>query len=154
MKNTSLVITSIANDMHPVLNQYAQDANKYDVSFIVIGDAKSPNTFKIKGCDFYSLERQLELQFKLSKNLPTGHYARKNIGYLVAIKNGAQIIVETDDDNIPLDSFWSQRQTNLIARSIEGHKGWVNVYKYFSESHIWPRGFDLERLLDPMPKLG
>jgi hypothetical protein len=32
-------------------------------------------------------------------------------------------------------------------------KGWVNVYKYFTESHIWPRGFALENILDPLPPL-
>ena len=31
--------------------------------------------------------------------------------------------------------------------------GWVNVYKYFTDSHIWPRGFDLEKILDPLPNI-
>jgi hypothetical protein len=153
MKNTSLVITSIANDSHPVLKQYAVDTEKHNVSFIVIGDTKSPAQFYIEGCDFYSIERQSTLGFSLAKNLPTKHYARKNIGYLVAIKAGAEVIIETDDDNIPMDSFWTPRVLRQQARAVKTDD-WVNVYEYFTESHIWPRGFNLAKILDPLPALG
>ena len=100
MKTTTLVITSIANDSHPVLRQYALEAKKYNTSLIVIGDTKSPATFDIEGCDFYSIERQIGLGFELTKGLPTKHYARKNVGYLAAIKNGANVIIETDDEGV------------------------------------------------------
>ncbi len=33
--------------------------------------------------------------------LPHDHYARKNMGYLYAIRAGYSVIVESDDDNIP-----------------------------------------------------
>jgi len=150
MKNTCLVITSIANDAHPVLKQYAVDTQKNGVSFIVIGDTKSPAQFDLEGCDFYSIERQQTLGFSLANNLPTKHYARKNIGYLAAIKTGAEVIIETDDDNIPLDNFWAPRAIRQQARAI-AIDDWVNVYKYFSTLHIWPRGFHLEKILDPLP---
>ena len=142
MKKTSIVITSIANDSHPILNQYALNSRKHNASLIVIGDTKSPEKFSIDGCDFYSIEHQKNLEFSLSKNLPTKHYARKNLGYLIAMKQGDNIIIETDDDNIPLDNFWMQRSVNAKAR-LSLKKGWVNVYKYFSDEHIWPRGFNL-----------
>jgi hypothetical protein len=153
MKTTTLVITSIANDSHPVLNHYALEATKYNISLIVIGDTKSPVEFSMDGCDFYSIERQIGLGFELTKGLPTKHYARKNIGYLVAIKNGANVIIETDDDNIPLDDFWLSRTRHLKARSVLT-SDWVNVYRYFSKAHIWPRGFNLEKILEPLPALG
>ncbi len=67
MKNTFLIITSIANQEHPVLNQFAQETSKRDIPFIVIGDTKSPKQFKIEGCDFYSVERQEALDFNWLK---------------------------------------------------------------------------------------
>lgn len=153
MKKVALVITSIANDQHPVLNQYAVKAAQRNIPFIVIGDTKSPEQFNLKGCDFYSIDRQVSLGYELVKNLPTRHYARKNIGYLVAIQNGAEIIIETDDDNIPFKEFWNPRIANRNVREIiDG--GWVNVYKYFSDLHIWPRGFALERIIETPPQLG
>lgn len=152
MKNTFLIITSIANQEHPVLNQFAQETLKRNLPFIVIGDTKSPKEFKIEGCDFYSIERQLGLDFDLVKDLPVKHYARKNLGYLIAIAKGAQTIIETDDDNLPLDSFWDDRKREVNAHLLND-KSWVNVYKYFTEKHIWPRGFALENLLNDLPNL-
>jgi len=150
MKSTSLVITSIASASHPVLRQYAAEAQNHNVSLIVIGDAKSPTHFDLVGCDFYSLERQKMLGFSLANDLPINHYARKNIGYLAAIKAGSEVIIETDDDNIPLDNFWAPRAVQQQARAVRTGD-WINVYKYFSKAHIWPRGFNLEKILDPLP---
>ena len=152
MKNTFLIITSIANQEHPVLNQFAQETSKRDIPFIVIGDTKSPKNFKIEGCDFYSVERQEALDFELVKNLPLKHYARKNLGYLIAISKGAELIIETDDDNLPLDSFWEPK-TRQVNAHLLNDKSWVNVYKYFTDIHIWPRGFALENLLNELPVL-
>ena len=78
--------------------------------FIVIGDKSSPEDFRINGCEFYNIEEQIKTGFKFAQMCPSRHYARKNIGYLIAIKNGATIIVETDDDNMPYEAFWRQPQ--------------------------------------------
>ena len=104
-KSPFLVITSIADDKHPVLNQYAAACQAKGVPFIVIGDVKSPNDFQLAGCDFYSIEKQLQLPHTLAREIPVKHYARKNIGYLIALQQGAEVIIETDDDNIPYESF-------------------------------------------------
>ena len=40
MKNTTLIITSIASDKHPVLSRFAQEAALHSVRFMVIGDKK------------------------------------------------------------------------------------------------------------------
>jgi len=153
MKNTTLVITSIAGPDHPVLNTFATKSKEHGVPFIVIGDTKSPEKFHIDGCDFYSIERQKSLGFSIAEILPVRHYARKNIGYLVAINSGCEVIIETDDDNLPFDDFWKERNRKAEAHALEG-KGWVNVYKYFSEANIWPRGFALENLQDALPEKG
>lgn len=152
MKNTFLVITSIANQDHPVLKQFATECATHEVPFIVIGDTKSPDEFDLAGCDFFSINRQLSLNFELAKTLPVKHYSRKNLGYLVAMSKGAEIIIETDDDNYPLQLFWNNR-TKQVNAHVLNDKGWVNVYKYFTEAHIWPRGFALENLHDNLPKL-
>jgi hypothetical protein len=152
MKNTFLIITSIANDKHPVLNQFATETVENNISFIVIGDTKSPNEFNLLGCDYYSVERQKELVFELNKELPYKHYARKNLGYLIAMEKGAEIIIETDDDNFPLDNFWEDRNKKVTSHLVT-NTGWINVYKHFSKANIWPRGFALERIKDEFPKL-
>ena len=146
MNDTYLIITSIAPDTHPVLNLYAREASKAGVPFLVIGDRKSP-LFHLDGCDFYSVERQAELPYKLARLLPYGHYARKNLGYIEAANRGAEVIIETDDDNYPDAAFLNARSRETKAARIEG-AGWINVYRYYSDQNIWPRGFALEHVLD------
>lgn len=141
----SLIITSIANDQHPVLNQFAKDCEQQGTSFIVIGDTKSPSTFNLAGCDFWSVDRQLTMPFELAAITPTRHYSRKNLGYLLAIKNGSTEIVETDDDNYPKAGFWDKKNREVKSHLFE-NTGWVNVYRYFTKNFIWPRGFPLEEL--------
>ena len=141
----SLIITSIANDKHPILNQFAKECKTHNVPFIVIGDTKSPADFKLEGCDYWSVEKQQTLPFELAKITPTRHYSRKNLGYLIAIKNGATELVETDDDNIPRKEFWEPKTREIKSHQFE-NAGWVNVYHYFTKHFIWPRGFPLEEL--------
>jgi len=101
----ALVITSIAKADNRVLQTFAKDCPQHDVEFIVIGDKPSPLNFNLEGCNFYGLEAQRNLDFSFAKLVPERHYSRKNIGYLQAIKNGAEIIIETDDDNFPRENF-------------------------------------------------
>ena len=149
--NTFLIITSIAAP-NAVLKDCAERAQKNGVDFVVMGDTKSPATFALDGCDFWSLDRQLTLPFQLVPNLPTRHYGRKNLGYLVAMQQGAEIILETDDDNYPLPPFWEARNRQQSAHRLT-RTGWTNVYKYFTNKYIWPRGYALEHLHDPLPAL-
>lgn len=145
-----VVVTSIAGPNKP-LRALAQGCLKTDYHFIVIADVASPADFHLDGCDFYSLEKQRQTGLKFAQSCPTRHYARKNIGYLLAIRNGASTIIETDDDNIPYQDFWARRQRIQNAAIVE-NSGWVNVYRYFTDQHIWPRGFALEQVQKQVPQ--
>ena len=117
---------------------------------VVAGDKKGPAAFDLPDCDFLSLDAQRASGFGLAEALPTGHYARKNVGYLHAIRAGAACLYETDDDNAPLASWAPRAETVADARRVSG-AGWTNVYRQFTdEPQIWPRGFPLERLADPV----
>ena len=141
---TALVITSISKP-NPVLVSYAEGSIKNNVDFIVIGDVKSPKDFVLQGCDFWNIDRQNSMKFNLARLLPESHYARKNLGYLTAIKRGAEVIIETDDDNFPNDDFWLDRTPCHRANLVE-NTGWINIYKYFTDEPVWPRGFPLEKI--------
>lgn len=147
-----LVVTSIA-EPNDVLRQLSEGCGKKQWKFVLIGDEVSPADFELDNCDFYSLNRQKHLDFKFPQKCPTRHYARKNIGYLIAMAAGAQVIIETDDDNIPLDGFWNQRQTKHKAASCES-SGWVNIYRYFTDENIWPRGYPLDEISNDTPDYG
>jgi len=120
-------------------------AKREDISrLVIIGDKKGPASFDLAGADFYDLSRQLSLPYQLASKLPTGAYARKNIGYLIAMAEGASRIYETDDDNAPMDG-WSLRQETVQAIAMTSN-GWVNAYRFFSNENIWPRGLPLNEI--------
>ncbi len=139
---SSLVITSISAP-NAAMKLFARESKKLGIEFIVIGDVKSPANFKLDGCRFYSIEEQEKLDFRLAKILPEKHYSRKNLGYLLAAHQ--DVIIETDDDNFPKEEFWIPRSKKILSNAIENN-GWTNVYGYFSDEKIWPRGFPLELL--------
>jgi hypothetical protein len=121
-----------------------------DGTLWVVGDVKGPFEYPLDRVKFFPIGEQRKLPFSLVELLPEKHYTRKNLGYLLAIQAGAPVIVETDDDNIPLTDFWKTRGAQASCDTVR-HSGWVNVYRYFSPEFIWPRGFPLENLQDEIP---
>ncbi len=140
----SIVVTSIAKP-NRALSCLAEGCINHGLRLIVIGDVLSPADFHINNCDFISIKMQKQLDLIYPKLCPERHYARKNIGYLMEIKKGAEIIIDTDDDNIPYKSFWNQRNREVDVSTINT-PGWVNVYRYFTDELIWPRGFPLNKI--------
>jgi hypothetical protein len=145
----SLVVTSIASP-NPVLRALAEGCRERGRQFIVVGDEPSPRDFRLEGCDFYGLGEQYETGFRFARLCPTRHYARKNLGYLLAMRAGARVIVETDDDNIPREEFWGERVRRQSAPVVD-KDGWVNVYRYFTDANIWPRGLPLDEVRKGVP---
>jgi hypothetical protein len=150
--STTLVVTSI----HPpnaALRELACGSREHGWDFIVAGDSKSPPGFNIEGCRFLSLGDQRGAGFSLGLKCPERSYTRKNIGYLEAMRAGAEVIVETDDDNHPREEFWRAREVRTQCRPVE-REGWVNVYRYFSGNFIYPRGLPLNHARDEVPMAG
>jgi len=148
---TALIITSVSRPSK-ILSSFAEGSRGHGIDFIVIGDVKSPKDFYLPGCDFWGIERQQILNFHLARKLPTHHYARKNLGYLIAMDRGVDVIIETDDDNWPRDAFWHERRPVHAAKNLV-NAGWVNIYRYFTDSLVWPRGYPLEYVRLPVTEL-
>lgn len=140
MANNWVVLTTIQEPTPSTVN-LAEKVLLVDGRIAVMGDSKGPVQYDLPGVDFFSLARQSTLQFSLAKDLPSGHYSRKNLGYLVAIQNGAACIYETDDDNSPLQK-WGLRSKTVNVRRVQT-TGWLNVYRMFSDELMWPRGYCL-----------
>ena len=114
---------------------------------IVIGDIQSPSDFLIEGSRFLSIRDQIATGFSFAGLCPSRSYARKNVGYLVAAAGGAKIIVETDDDNFPRPAFFGPRFRSASA-NVAINEGWLNVYRHFTDSNIWPRGLPFDHVGD------
>lgn len=153
---TSLIITTI-NEPNKNIQLFSKNCKKKNWDFIVIGDKKTPRNFKISYGKFYSFLVQKKLNFTFAKVCPPNSYARKNIGYLLAIQNNNEIIVETDDDNFPYDNFFHNKNLFHKAKKIL-NKTWVNIYDLFlskkNSNPIWPRGLPLSHIHSHKIKLG
>lgn len=145
----AIVVTSISAPNRS-LRALAEGAQAHGFSFFVMGDTKSPSEFELDGCDFYDVERQRSTGLRYAELCPTRSYTRKNIGYLLAIRSGAPLIIETDDDNIPRTEFWAERRLGVDAPTLDSG-GWVNVYSYFCDVTMWPRGLPLDAVHDKHP---
>jgi hypothetical protein len=142
----SIIVTSI-NAPNKAMAELCDGSAKIGAKFWIIGDSKSPKDFSLPGAEYLDVEAQVETGFKYARIVPVRHYARKNVGYLCAMRDGADVIIETDDDNLPLPAFWDERKSWVKARFVSS-VGWHNVYRHFSSANIWPRGLPLTRLQD------
>ncbi|MCH9664421.1 MAG: STELLO glycosyltransferase family protein [Gammaproteobacteria bacterium] len=137
MKKT-IVITSIFAPTEGV----RKFAEKSDYNLLVVGDKKSPTNWESPGVSFISLEEQMQGLGRFAELMPLNCYARKNLGYVKAIQDGAQVIVDTDDDNIPYGD-WAFPEFTGEYDSLSDDLGMVNIYQLFSKQKIWPRGLEL-----------
>lgn len=143
---TFLVVTSIAPPTQAMI-ALGEGARLNNWNFLCVGDLRGPREYSLLSCEFLSFDRQQQMPFRLAEAAPQNHYSRKNLGYLLAASQGAEILVETDDDNFPQPGFWAERSRTLEGRQVDA-EGWINVYNYFTAHEIWPRGFPLELLAD------
>jgi hypothetical protein len=95
-----IVVTSInpATDAIYHLDKYAGERGW---SVVVVGDVKGPSEWPndLPRTKLFTIEEQRQTTFRTTKLLPEKSYTRKNLGYLYAMANGAEVIYETDDDN-------------------------------------------------------
>lgn len=143
-KKKWIVLTSINNPTDAV-KELALIALERNWGMVLVGDTKSPTDWHVDGVDYLSIDKQNRLFPEYSKKAPTKHYSRKNFGYLYAIAQGAEVIIETDDDNRPYPNFAENLDITVSGLKVGG-TDWLNVYSHFTDSLIWPRGLPLDRI--------
>lgn len=119
-----------------------------DWHLVVVGDRKTPKDWQLENCEFLSIEKQQTLGYEIIKLLPENHYCRKNIGYLYAISRGAKVIYETDDDNELIDGIVTISDDDELVEVSTKDKNFVNIFSYFGQPKVWPRGFPLDQIYD------
>jgi len=140
-----IVITTI-NPMNAVLAAYAA---LEDWHLVVVGDRKGPKGgIADERLTFLGIDEHDGLGFDFAGRCPENSYARKNIGYLYAASQGAEVIAETDDDNAPREG-WGKGVgfTAADGEIIDGAR-FYNIYREFTDHLVWPRGFPLDAVTD------
>lgn len=141
----AFVVTTIQAPTAGV-RRIAAEATKSDLAFYVIGDEKSPEEWSCAGVVYLGAQAQRELSWAVIETLPFNTYARKLVGYLSAAASGADWIRETDDDNAPYDAFFFEVPETIEGRTPELGERFINIYRFFTNRHVWPRGLPLNRV--------
>jgi hypothetical protein len=100
-----------------------------DWQVVVVGDRKTPRGWYLPGVTYLSPERQMDLFGTFATLIPWDHYARKCMGYLFAIRKGATIIAESDDDNFPLPIWGREILPEWGNFKVVSEPPVVNIYK-------------------------
>ncbi|MBH30518.1 MAG: hypothetical protein CMG71_00835 [Candidatus Marinimicrobia bacterium] len=118
-----------------------------DFKVVIVGDQKTPSDYRDLDVVFLDVGTQKNMYPQLHDIIPFNHYSRKNLGYIYAASEGADMILDTDDDNIfNIDSLFSTLDSEVKATLVNSKTKWANVYSLFSDSIVWPRGLPLDEI--------
>ena len=140
-KNNFIIITSIYSPTKAV----SEFSKMKDWQLIVVADQKTPDGWQYDNVLFFSVSDQTSSGYHLADVLPWNHYCRKMMGYILAMRAGATIIVDTDDDNIS-NPGWNVLPFAGNYQVADQDMGFLNIYQMFTDNMIWPRGFPLDQI--------
>ncbi len=164
MKITAVTTTINLPEVLFEFQKNLSENDHYDVNFIVIGDNKTPywvsqfcseENFDWLRVEYWSPKDQKEwlsgLNTDTSLIIPENDIRRRNIGFLLALQGGADVIVSLDDDNYPISgSDW----LGTLNRAMEPKDGYnevssknnfinpCNILVYGNE-YVYSRGYPL-----------
>lgn len=155
------VVTTI-NGPNETMSRLLEYGQASGCPVVVVADTKTPISWEARGFEFLNLEKQCDIFGDFSDSIPKNHYARKNLGYLYAMRLGADWIYETDDDNYPTENPFKPRELSFSADIYAAKSHWLNIYRVFGWAvrgerevvSLWPRGFDLRRLHETSLHIG
>lgn len=137
----AIVITTINEPTEAII----KFASLQEYTLIVVGDRKTPVKWNYENTIYIEVEDSRLSRFELNQMLPFNHYCRKMLGYLYAIENGFEVIIDTDDDNIPKQDWGFPRFEGQFD-FYSSDPGFVNIYQYYTPKKIWPRGLPLNKI--------
>jgi hypothetical protein len=152
-KNKVVSVITTIQEPTECMEILSDKIKEFNGILVVAGDTKGPFSYSLENAQFLDIKTQESSGYRLAEKLPTKHYARKNIAYLHAIKEGATCIYETDDDNKPNENWMLREQEITAALIVPSADRWVNAYKYFTSQNIWPRGLPLNEITTEVPEL-
>jgi hypothetical protein len=118
-------------------------------TLVVVGDKKTPHyLYKELDCVYLSPDMQEHGWKELSDTIGWNSIQRRNIGFVYAYEQGADVIATVDDDNIPYDN-WGE--DILVGQKVEFdlYKSSTEVFDPLSVTNypeLWHRGFPIQQV--------
>lgn len=169
-KEKLAICTTTIFPIEPFLQSYTKNIRHFDhtdnVKIYIAGDNKSPadsldvaTRFSRDGfnIEFLSISEQHDYLKKfpdLAAIIPENSDNRRNVAYLKALEEDADIVVSVDDDNFPMEGIdfvggHLQIGKKLTLPAAVGHNGWYNLCSLLNQQNslnskdknLFPRGY-------------
>lgn len=136
------IVTTTINPPTEAIQKFSEMAGW---NLYVVGDQKTDSdSYRSGKWKYLSPDYQSQQYPKISNMLGWNNIQRRNIGFLEAVRDGAEIIATVDDDNIP-EPDWGNSLVgeNISMKSFENHQGLFDPLSVTSISKYWHRGYPL-----------
>ena len=124
-------------------------SKKEDWTLVVVGDTKTPHEeYEKINCVYLHPDKQDELYPELSKALGWKTIQRRNVGFVYAYDQGADVVATVDDDNIPYDN-WGDNL--IVGKEVsvdvwECENGFFDPLSVTDDNYLWHRGYPIEKV--------
>lgn len=144
----------VTTTIHSPTKAILEFCKKADWNFIIVGDLKTPHKdyeqlmLIYPNLTYLSPSKQEQKYKELSNAIGWNCIQRRNIGFIEAYNQGADIIASVDDDNIPLDN-WGKNIVVGKEIEIDTYIPKGNVFDPLSitkDNYLWHRGFPIQCL--------
>lgn len=140
-----IIVTTTINEPTEALIKFSK---LHDWQLVVVGDQKTPgHLYKELNCIYLSPEWQ-ENQYKdLSDLTGWNCVQRRNIGFLYAAHEGADLVATVDDDNIPYEGWGSEI---IVGKEVQRKS--FQALEFFdplavtNHPELWHRGYPIQYL--------
>lgn len=144
------IVTTTINKPTKATLKFVDIAKRDGWTFVVVGDTKTPHEeYEKLDLVYLSPEKQEQLYPELSGIIGWKTIQRRNVGFVYAYQNGAEVIATVDDDNIPYEDWGKDL---YVGKEIEVDYYENTEFDVFdplsvtNHSHLWHRGYPIESL--------
>lgn len=138
------IVTTTINKPTEATIKFSQ---KEGWTLVVVGDKKTPHDhYKDVNCIYLSPEVQEQTYKDLSDAIGWNSIQRRNVGFVFAYEQGADIIATVDDDNIPYED-WGENLLVGQTVEIDHYEPETDVFDPLSvteHNHLWHRGYPID----------
>lgn len=150
------IVTTTINSPTLATLKFLKIAKEKDWTFVVVGDTKTPHSeyeYLVKeypqNLVYLDPEKQQELYPELSDIIGWKSIQRRNIGFVYAYQNGADVVATVDDDNIPLDN-WGENIFVNTEIEIDLYENtmcdFFDPLSVTNHNDLWHRGYPIQKL--------
>ena len=134
-------------------------SKKKDWTLVVVGDKKTPaSEYKKINCIYLTPKEQEKINKELSDEIGWNSIQRRNMGFLFAYKEGADVVASVDDDNIPYKDWGKDLYIGqeIDINTYHSSNGIFDPLSVTEHDDLWHRGYPIDLLLskNKIKKLG